>query len=67
MGEIEFANFGYTQFNYNWFSANAVYLMQKADWIKDFTEFTEALFLPCFNIADSILLNTDIVIIIAGP
>lgn len=67
MGEIEFANFGYVQLNYNWFSANAVYLMQKADWVKDFLKSTEALILLQFYIAYSILLNADTLIIIAVP
>lgn len=65
MWEIELANFGYLQLNYHWFSANAVYLVQKAAWVKDFLTFTKALFLFQFCIAWSILLNADTLITIA--
>lgn len=41
--------------------------MQKADWVKDFLKFSEALFVLQFYIAYSILLNTDTLIIIAVP
>lgn len=66
-GGIEFANFGYVQLNYNWFSANAIYLMQKAYWVKDFLKFTKVLFLLQFYIANSICLNVDTWIIIGVP